>query len=96
MDHSDLMQPPVLDRIEHGHDAGRVDLHTDHVDIGLGRGHLDRRLTVAEPDVEDDVAVPAEHVGPVEDGSLDRRYPTCRSTCRTRPGVSATANAAAP
>ena len=66
VDHSDLMQPLVLDRVEHGHDTRRVDLHADHVDVGFGRRHRDRRLTVAEPDVEHDVAVPAEHVGPVE------------------------------
>ncbi len=75
VDHTDLMESLMLDGIEHGDHAGGVDLDADHVDVGFGRGHPDRRLTVAESDVEDDVTVPPEHVDPLEHRSLDVQPP---------------------
>ncbi len=76
VDDPDVMEPAVLDRVEHGHHARGVDLDTDDVEVGLGGRHLDRRLAVAEPDIEHDIRSPTEHLGPVECRTLDVEAPS--------------------
>jgi hypothetical protein len=71
----DVVEPAVLDRVEHGDHAGRVHLDADHVDVRLGRRHLDRRLAVAEADVEHDVAVASEHLGDQSSSGPSRSRP---------------------
>ena len=72
---TDVVEAAVFDRIEHRDDAGCVDLHADHVEVRLCCGHLDRRFAVSEADVEHDVAVPTEHLRPVEQRTLQIETP---------------------
>ena len=75
VDDTDVVEPTVFDRVEHRDHARRVHLDADHIEFGLGCGHLDRRLAVTETDVEHDVAIAAEHLGPVEHGSVQVETP---------------------
>ena len=78
--HPDLVEAPVLDRVEHRDHTGRVDFHSDHIEFRLRSSHLDRRLAVAEADVEHDatraVVVTAEDLGPVEGWTVDVEAPS--------------------
>ena len=80
MDDADVVESAVLDRVEDRHHPGRVHLDADHVEVRLGRGHLDRRLAVPEPDVEHHVTrrigLPVEHLDPVEQGTFDVEAPS--------------------
>jgi len=65
----------VLDRVEHRDHTWRVNLHADHIELGLRSSHLDRRLAVAEADVEHDAAFATEHLRPVEGRTVDIEAP---------------------
>ncbi len=76
MHHADVVQTAVLDGIEHGDDAGRVDLDADDVEVRLVGRHFDGGLAVAEADVEHDLAVTTEDLGPVERRALHVETPS--------------------
>ena len=80
VDDADVMEPAVLDRVEHGHHTRSVNLDTDDIEVWLGGRHLESRFTVAEPDIEHDIArctrFRSEHLGPVERRTLDVEAPS--------------------